>query len=114
MNEPTATEAAAQGAKWLDMVYPEWPNVIDISSLNMRSGKYCVLGQIATPEEFDYVPGSLGGYDLMADFLADAERDGVQIGTWLMNHGFTNPASTRALVWNKLDDAWADEIERRR
>lgn len=51
-----AHERAAAGAAWLDEHCPTWFNEIDLDTLDLASGRLCVLGQTApclVPEDQD-------------------------------------------------------------
>lgn len=42
-----AHAAVARGAAWLDKKCPDWPNEIDVQTLNLGSPSHCILGQTA-------------------------------------------------------------------
>lgn len=64
---PTIEQRVAQGAAWLDENYPNWWQIIDLSTFNINSCHECVLGQMYNLA----IPDSERG-DLVAQVVAKA------------------------------------------
>jgi len=80
-------DAVTNGADWLDVVYPEWVEHINLDSLELRCLDKCVLGQIFRTF-YAFVPG-----------LKFA---------WVIEHGFARASA--GVDWDELQDAWIAEI----
>lgn len=98
-------EAAAEaGALYLDRVLPTWDTLVDVDTLDLKSGCNCVLGQL----NIDLYPADL--------------RDPYAAMTWrldLSNHeveelGFNLPYPSDWREWDELNQAWRHEIGKRR
>jgi hypothetical protein len=91
--------AVKQGAYWLDQVYPEWTDHINLFTLNLVSAQKCVLGQIA------------GEFGRVMD-LAQARELGDPMAAlyWMIDHGFC--ASHRS-TYSELTDAWSNLVRER-
>lgn len=91
--QPTKEEIAVRaGAIWLDERFPEWLDVVDITKLDLRDCRNCVLGQV-------YPDGC---------FCNAISKYDIGLGIHL---GFFGGDTSEA---NKLTVAWIVEIERRR
>lgn len=61
----------AQGISLLDAKFPDWAGLINLGTLEIRSGRSCVTAQLAGAkvDDFDYVTGmDLLGLDLDTEF----------------------------------------------
>lgn len=66
-------EQARNGAKFLDQVYPEWYNVVDLETLDMRSVRFCVWGQCWKKDGWGFI--CRGARTIFSE-------------EWLIEHGF--------------------------
>lgn len=87
-----AEARVASGAALLDQDKPGWVDEIDLKSLDLRSGRYCVLGQL------------YGSYSLGMRILPRTDTVGV-------NYGFIGDYS---VTEHELSLAWASLILNRR
>jgi hypothetical protein len=98
--------AVKKGAYWLDQVYPEWLEAINLDYLNLQSEAHCVIGQVVSG------PVIHPGYALMVEWLREVwPLDDIDI--WMHEHGF-NLTPDRFERWEQLTQAWADYIEEHR
>ena len=95
MTGPDYAARATAGAAFLDEQVPRWAEQIDLGQLDMGSRYRCVLGQLCG----NYEEG-LGDFNISDD----AE----------LSLGFMRLAGNGGHAWNLLNDAWADEIGKRR
>lgn len=104
------TLAVKRGAYWLDSVYPEWAQRVDLDALNLNNCFKCVLGQIFAVD-IDYAWG-ITGYHCVNNIAALADED----PRWDAEHGFNMPerCMNREGSWDELRDLWADQIIERR
>lgn len=84
----TASERAAAGAAFLDVERPGWEREIDCATLDIATGKWCVLGQLYGGYGNGLSVLRIAAPGLMG-FAVSAERD-------------------------ELNEAWREEIARRR
>lgn len=90
--------AVTDGIDRLDAFYPEWPNEIDIDTLDMANGSRCIIGQLFG----DYLDGIT---TLGLDFFSEDD----------ITHGFNLPHNEDGGVrlaseWRELTDLWIAEI----
>lgn len=100
MMKSIVVRRVARGAELMDRTYPGWFDAIDLRTLNIASGRNCVLGQI----HGDYVRGCrhLG---IEEDALAS------------VGYGFiagVSAAFVPLFQTTRLTRAWRREVERRR
>jgi hypothetical protein len=83
-----------RGVPALEEISPDWLTMVDLSVLDMRLSRWCVLGQVARElgkQYNDLCPGSLW-----------ALAQGFEIDLGLIQD--------RQVAWRTLEDAWIDVI----
>jgi hypothetical protein len=93
-------ESVTRGADWLDDVYPEWLDRVDLDYLSVASSVWCVVGQAFRPTH-----DSCDGFKLLLTMMGYDYRQHDQ---WLAAHGFTG------VCYGALTDTWREEIQSRR
>lgn len=71
-------ERIKRGAQYLDSVYPNWANVIDLVTFDFNKSQYCVLGQTLgwTRATHDRLSADFPDqYDILAEFGFDLPMD---------------------------------------
>lgn len=86
-----------RGAQWLDRVYPEWVDVINLDKLNMSNSSLCVWGQITKLKS--------RGWDL----IMKVTRGTTGNEDWVTTHGFET-----YFEHGELTALWTEEIKKRR
>lgn len=92
------------GAYWLDQVYPEWVDKINLQTFDISRGDRCVLGQIAGGELLFDLPeyaSPVSGFTVLMVWAHEA--GGYE---FMEEHGFAG--------WAQDQNAWVDLIEERR
>lgn len=82
--EQIGSRRVCNGAEWLDAVHPGWEHKIDLSTLDIGDGCFCICGQL------------MGGFYDVAE-MTDRVL-GSQGRHWLYNHGFIDDLDTEAWV----------------
>lgn len=96
MHADPIKEAVTNGADWLDQVYPEWVEHINLEHLRIASPNHCILGQV------------FGWY-------CNIVKVGDSSGPWSKAHGFTGSIFKDSDEGSRcLDAAWKAEITMRR
>lgn len=49
------SEEVREGAKFLDIVNPDWPTLIDTGTLRMQSNNDCIFGQLFGSDMYDAI-----------------------------------------------------------
>lgn len=104
---PEAMQRAERGAELLDRVSPGWHEKIDPDILYMMCTKYCVLGQLYG----DFSDGlvALG----ILDEHEHASVSHPKIAD-VYAHGWDVELSLPESLYDDLDAAWTDQINKRR
>lgn len=90
-----------KGTALLDARYPKWYQWIDLDTLDLRSARRCVLGQILR-----HIAGHGWGYGAMTQTLG--------IATSAHLHGFDIRIGEDLNAYHALTKAWTRAIKRRR
>jgi hypothetical protein len=98
-----AYERAMAGAAVLGRLCPGWPDMVDLSRLDMASGSECIAGQVFADraEQGGYVDGWT--YLRRTQFGADPDR-GYQT---MRTYGFDSAGSVGYL---DLEEAWIEVV----
>lgn len=105
------TTKACVGAQFLDEQLPTWYSLIDLTKLDLKSGQYCILGQLEQhiPEpDYDLYDEAIQNFDLPTDKYDIAL---IKFGIEYEAHdlGFTMFGSR----WDELQQEWIEEINNR-
>lgn len=92
-------EQVRRGADWLDENHLGWDETIDLTRLDLKSCSKCVVGQLLDSNDI--------GYWEYWNFLRDNEIDDRALGFHAHNE-----IDDRA--WDRLTEAWRDEVTSRR
>lgn len=79
-------ERVRLGALLLDRLRPNWFREIDLRTLNLSNGEFCMLGQL-----FDAKSAHVNGFDYVARWLADYRGLSIfddTIDDWFARYGF--------------------------
>jgi len=110
-----ADELVTKGAAMMDLVYPEWRDVVDPSRLDMASECGCVWGQIGG-SYIDVMawldPESVTEYGDVSDnshrYVSDSTGPGTR---WMAEHGFVLVEENTSLTnYDALTMRWQTEL----
>lgn len=104
INFGTTHQRVAQGAQWLDAVYPEWVDHIDVEHLDIASGVDCICGQLFQYNQsiFGMWDTEIAGWEAICGIESMAKLAG-SMHLSLFERGMTNPSDTA--TWKRLIEA---------
>ena len=98
-----------RGATWLDKRCPTWFQEINLDTLDLGSGNYCILGQTAKC----LAPRASRWFG--ADYDTVCKRYGFHAWSkWMEDHGFNTDFFNNYITYEMLDVAWTEYILNRR
>lgn len=92
--------AVKRGVSYLEKREPGWCERIQLETLRLSSGRFCVLGQLC------------GSYDDGLNAFALSDDTAVRLGFMLPQVAYYwEDESVDRDAWRELTEAWKDEIE---
>lgn len=88
-------DAVTNGADWLDVVYPEWVEHINLDEFELKCPNTCILGQIFNTFYF-FVPR-----------MRSSDSYSLKFG-WVIEHGFMMDSSHN---WEWVEGEWRDTLQ---
>lgn len=112
MSIELARERVARGAAWLESVKGKaWVNSIDLYTLNLRSARYCVLGQMFNNEATADMDGFDVGMDLGNPEYPEPVDHYDERYHWAQEHGFdTRVVRSGGVDYDMLQKVWEQVI----
>jgi len=98
--EENYAENVKRGADLLDEKRPGWREEIDLATLDLVDGDYCIMGQIFGSYETGL--SFLWGINTVV-LLSDGEAESEDLS---VAHGFTIDRPLRSHKWRVLQEAW--------
>ncbi len=121
MTDITAKDLVSAGTAFLDKIDPSWPNLIDLSTLDLPDPSLCVIGQTFCHELFRDKADAAGAGGVgraptpwQAGTWAVADIEGVE--DRMADYGFDtywDPETGHLVGYTELEEVWGDVIAER-
>lgn len=108
-------ERVARGVLWLDHMHDGWRDDVEIDSLNLFSGEYCILAQVANSSYWSAVSNMIGSTHQAAEMGFNpfgSELDEVNQPYW--DGEITDEQRDAQIAWlyAHLENEWRTVLSR--